>query len=187
MIIAALMLVFSAHAQKIKLLEGNPKALKGEDLMEVVFTYEDMRVGKISEAEYVADKKADADKKDGDGGERWHNAWTGDRANRFEPKFIELFNKYSDKLFIDEARDDTRYIMYVNTYFTEPGFNVGISSKPAMVSLKVAFVERESDEVVAVYDIIQSRGSSAFDLGHRIQEGYARAGKSFGRFLKKKL
>lgn len=182
-----MMFGFSVQAQKIKLLKGSPAPLKGEDLVEVVFTYDDMRVGKMTEAEYVKDKKTDADKKDGDGGERWHNAWTGDRANRFEPKFIELFNKYSKNLFIDPLRDDTRFIMYVNTYFTEPGFNVGISSKPGMVSLKVTFVERESNTVVAEYDIIQSRGSAAFDLGHRVQEGYARAGKSFARQLDKKL
>ncbi|MFW5793123.1 MAG: hypothetical protein ACOCWC_02475 [Bacteroidota bacterium] len=191
LLFVAVMLIASiSFSQKIKLTEGKLTPLKGEDIVEVQFTYDDMRVGKMTEEEYVAQKMADADEKDGDGGERWHNAWTSDRDNRFEPKFIELFNKYAKKadIFIDDARDDTKYIMIVNTYFTEPGFNVGISSKPAFVSMTVTFVERDNpDTPIAVFDIIRARGSAAFDAGHRIQEAYALAGKKFGKSIKKYL
>ncbi len=186
----AMLIASLSFSQKIKLVEGSLKPVKGEDIVEVQFTYDDMRVGKMTEEEYIEEKMAKADEKDGDGGERWLAAWESDRANRFEPKFIELFNKYAEKadIFIDDARDDTKYIMIVNTYFTEPGFNVGISSKPAFVSMTVTFVERDKpDSPVAVFDIIRARGSAAFDTGHRIQEGYALAGKKFGKTIKKYL
>jgi hypothetical protein len=186
----ALLIATAGFGQKIKLTQGNLSSVKGEDVLEVQFTYENMKVGRMTEEAYVNDKRAEADKKDGDGGDRWHNAWVGDRENRFEPKFIELFNKYASKadIFIDPFKDDSKYIMIINTYFIEPGFNVGISSKPAFASMTVKFVERSNPgSPVAVFDIMQARGSTAFDLGHRVQESYALAGKKFGAAMKKFL
>ncbi|MBS4012486.1 MAG: hypothetical protein KGZ97_01830 [Bacteroidetes bacterium] len=190
MLSIALLIASTGFSQKIKLISGSLSSVKGEDVLEIQFTYDNMRVGKMTEEDYVRDKRAEADKKDGDGGDRWHNAWLADRDNRFEPKFIELFNKYAAKadIIVDQYREDTKYIMVVNTYFIEPGFNVGISSKPAFVNMKISFVERSNpDRPVAVFDIIQARGSTAFDLGHRVQESYALAGKKFGAAMKKFL
>jgi len=189
MIIVALMLVTIAFSQKINLKQGNMAPLKGENLIEVQFTYEKMRVGKMTEEDYVKGRIEELNQKDGTG-DRWHENWQRDRGGRFEPKFIELYNKGSKKhgLYIDQARDDTKFIMIVNTYFTEPGFNVGIQSRPALVSLTVTYVERANPEkAIAVFDIIHSRGSEAFDVGHRIQEAYAKAGKAFTKILGKHL
>lgn len=177
-----------SFSQKIKLMSGNLSPAKGEEIFEVRFTYDNMKVGRLAETEYVAQKKKEADAKDKDGGERWHSLWLQDRSNRFEPKFIELFNKYSKKsgLFIDFDRNETKFIMVVNTYFTEPGFNVGVQSSYAYVSMKVSFFERTNQsKPIAVFDIIKARGSAAFDTGSRIVEAYALAGKTFAKVLPK--
>lgn len=190
LIIAAILVSTTGFSQKIKLMSGNLSGLKGEDVFEVRFTYENMKVGKISEEAYIEQKRKEADAKDGDGGDRWYNQWLKDRDTRFEPKFIELFNKYSKKsgLFIDHGRDESNYIMVVNTYFTEPGFNVGVSSGYAYVSLKVSFYKRtDLNNPEAVFDIIKARGSTHFDVASRIAEAYALAGKKFAGALPKYL
>lgn len=177
-------------SQKIKLMSGNLSPLKGQDIIEVQFTYDNMKVGNMTEADYVEKKKLEADQQEGNSGERWHKLWIQDRANRFEPKFIELFNKYAKEtgLFIDLNRTETKFVMVVNTYFTEPGFNVGVSSGPAYVSLKVSFFERSNMNLpIAVFDIIKARGAATFDMGTRITEAYALAGKIFAKELPKYL
>ncbi|MDD3877213.1 MAG: hypothetical protein PHT69_11365 [Bacteroidales bacterium] len=187
---AVLLMTSAAYSQKVKLKSGSMAAIKGEDVFEVRFTYENMKVGRITEAEYVTQKRQEANERDHDGGDRWHTAWVNDRANRFEPKFIELFNKYAKNpdLVIDRDRTESKYIMIVNTYFTEPGFNVGISSKKATVSMLVTFVERTApDTPVAVFDAILAPGAEAFDMGFRIQEAYAKAGKSLAKVICKQL
>ena len=61
-------------AQRIKKIEGDPKALSGETQLNVQFTYDNMQVGKYkSEAEYVEDKKADYNKKEEGRGEKWES------------------------------------------------------------------------------------------------------------------
>jgi len=185
-----LLICASVFPQKIKLNSGSMASIKGEDVFEVRFTYNNMRVGRLTEEEYVQNKKTEANNRDNDGGERWHNAWVNDRANRFEPKFIELFNKYAKKpsLVLDLNREDTRFIMIVNTYFTEPGFNIGVQSRKSEVSLLVTFVERSNPAVpIAVFDVIKSPGTPVYDMGMRIQEAYAKAGKALAKVICKHL
>jgi len=186
----AILLASAGFSQKIKLMSGSLSSMKGQDIIEVQFTYDDMKVGKVTEAEYVKKKKQEADAQEGNSGDRWHNLWIQDRSNRYEPKFIELFNKYSKGtgLFIDLDRTETKFVMVVNTYFTEPGFNVGVSSGYAYVSMKVSFYERSNmSSPIAVFDIIKARGAATFDMATRIAEGYALAGKSFAKTLPKYL
>jgi hypothetical protein len=58
------------QAQRIKLLSGDAKEIKGQTKLNVVFTYENMSVGKFSkEQEYVESKKTEYNKKEsGKGG-----------------------------------------------------------------------------------------------------------------------
>lgn len=164
--------------------------IKGQEVVQVKFTYEDMKVGRMTEEEYVAEKIQEAAERDGDDGMSFQRAWDNDRVNRFEPKFIELFNRYASRanIAIDYDVSDTDYFLVVNTYFTEPGFNIGISSRHAEVSMTATFFDRNNpDAPVAVFDIAKARGSAAFDRGHRIQEGYAKAGKEFGRTMRRQL
>ncbi len=184
LIVSLLFLAFGVQAQRINLQSGSMAPLKGEDVVEVVFTYEDMRVGRMTEEEYVAEKMQE------EGGERFKTGWINDRSSRFEPKFVELFNKYAARagIVLSPNNTQTRYVLIINTYFTEPGYNIGINSRPAMVSMTATFIERGNpDKTVAVFDITNSRGSTAFDRGHRIQESYAKAGKEFGRIMRRKL
>lgn len=174
------------NAQKIKLTEGDVSALKGQTEINVVFTYDNMSVGKFDkEADYVATKKADYNKDEPGRGTKWAAAWVADRKKRFEPDFIELFEKNcSFKL---GSYPSAKYTMTINTSRTEPGFNIAMMKKNAQVDLEITITETATNKVIAVYTILKSPGRTFgmgdFDTGIRIKEAYATAGKYFAKKL----
>jgi hypothetical protein len=184
-------------AQKIRVVSGKLDPIAAEKQVAAVFTYEDMQVGKLREADYIERKVSDYNKDEAGKGDRWHENWVNDRAERFEPKFTELFNKYMT----DDSRgggialvpDDgaTKYLLRVNTQFTEPGFNVGIVRQNASITLGIDVVDRTTDEVIARVLIENASANSFsgldFDSGFRIQECYAKAGREWAKFLIKNL
>lgn len=181
-------LALTSYSQKIVQKSGSLDPIKGQTIVEVQFTYNDMTVGKMSEAEYVHKKKEEANNRDGDGGEKWFSSWNSDRTKRFEPKFVLLFNKYSKNIQAVEDNEAANYLMIVNTFFTEPGFNVGAASKRANINTTITFVAKENpDKEIAVFEILNAKGAATFDAGTRIQEAYAKTGKSLGGYLSKKL
>ena len=187
------MLSSGIYAQKIAVKWGKIDFLKNEKALTVKFTYNNMRVGSMTEADYVAKKMNESNSKEVGNGEVWHKMWIGDRSARFEPNFIELFNKYiSEKGGVELTENDgNTYVMTVNTNFTEPGFNVGVARRNASVSLVASIVDAQTNNVVAVIAIDNSSANSFmgtdFDVAYRIQESYAKAGRELAKFLIKKL
>ena len=120
-------------------------------------------------------------------------AWKADRENRFHGKFEELFNKGMKKQGLTAARNltDAKYTMVIHTTMTEPGFSVPmVMTVPAAVRLKIQLVETGSDKVLAEATATEAPGNAffgaAWDTGNRIQESYAKAGKTFAKWLPKK-
>lgn len=188
--VAIIFLAGNIQAQRIKLVEGNLKFLKGIKDLNLQYTYDDMKVGKYSEADYLAKKKEEYDKKEAGRGDKWANMWVEDRETRFEPKFEELFNKYIEKYdaITEQNNKDAEYTLILHTYFTEPGYYIGISSAPASVNCEAIFVKiSDPNTVLAKIDIKKSPGKSGagWDTGERIKEAYAKAGKELAKFLLK--
>jgi hypothetical protein len=186
----AVLFMVQLQAQSIKLVEGDVSFLKGQDKIGVVFTYdENMKVGSGTEVAYMEKKMAEADKKEAGAGEKWKASWYEDRTTHFQPKFIELFEHYAAKknVVLLENDENTEYTMIVNTTFIEPGFNVGMASKKASVNLMISIVETANPSNVKVkYKILKSPGTAYYDLGVRVGECYAKAGKEFAKLLMKK-
>lgn len=192
--LAAIMLVSSTlMAQKIKVKEGSSKALKGVKEMNITFHYNDMTVGKkLTEEEYINKKVEEYNEDEPGRGDEWRTAWTTDREERFEPKFIELFNEYSEKSGLSVQKEESLpYTLMVQTYYTEPGFNVGVMRRPAMIHVMYTVVKTGTDEVIVKYNQEDIPGADAmgfdYDTGARIAEAYAKAGKSLAKFLAKEL
>jgi len=189
-----LLFMFGANAQKIKVTEGNLKFLKGEELIDIVFTYDEkMKVGKMTEKAYIKKKMKDVEDSDKVTPEEWKAMWYEDRSVHFEPMFTELINDYSDKADVvyREGIDGAKYKMIVNTTFIEPGFNIGITKKKAAIDLEIIFVPVDDDsKILAKIILINSPGRSTgygdFDTGIRVGEAYAKAGKEMAKFLIKK-
>ncbi len=188
------LLVFTAMqpaaAQSVRLKEGSLDMLKSAPRMNVAYDYSQMGVGKFdTEGEYIAQKKAEYNKKETGKGDGWEKAWKADRKNRFQPQFEELFNKYAGKLSIGDY-PSAQYTLIFKTTYTEPGFNVYVTRKNAVINGEVWIVETTNpDKAVAKITVMKSPGrtfgGNDYDTGERIQEAYAAAGKALGKFLAK--
>src|ERR1700712_5602855 len=97
---AFLMLVLlpamALRAQKVKLEDGDLSALKGEQSIAVEFTYDPLAVGKVDkESDYGRSRKDEINKKKPGKGDDWAKTWVDGPQTLYEPKFLDLFEKYS--------------------------------------------------------------------------------------------
>jgi hypothetical protein len=180
-------------SQKITVTSGSVDFVKNQKVIQFVFTYENMIVGKMTEAEYVAKKVSDYNEKEAGRGERWNEAWIKDRETRFVPKFRELFDKYMEKYGVtagDINSEGAEYRIEINTDFTEPGFNVGVVRKNAEIDLTCKVYKIATGEEIAGIKVYNASANNFwgtdFDTGYRIQECYAKAGRELAQFFIKK-
>lgn len=185
-----LILTVALQAQSIVLVSGSLAPLKSERVIKFEFTYNEMFVGKMTESEYIEKKVGDYNAKEAGKGDTWKKNWVADRKGRFEPQFIELFNKYMEEKQIVEGVDGAKYVVVINTDFTEPGFNVGVVRRNASVDLSCKIMDITSGEQLASIRIRDASANSFwgtdFDSGFRLQESYGKAGREFAKFLIKK-
>lgn len=181
-------------AQRLKLESGSPVFLKGETTLNLEYAYDGLKVGKEAEQAYIDKKVADYNKKEAGTGDKWLAGWKSDRERRFQPKFEELLNKQftEKKLALNAGKHpEAKYTMVLKTTVLEPGFNVAVMRKPAEVSAVAEFFDtKDRSKPLAVISILNAPGRDAmgydFDVGYRLQEGYAKTGKELGSFLVKK-
>jgi hypothetical protein len=186
--VALLAFTTTTNAQKIRLVSGDISALKDETLLNFKFTYNNMSVGRYKdEADYIAKKTEDYNKKEEGRGDEWAKKWVGDREEFFEPKFIDLFEKFA----LTNRDKKAKYTLIFNTYMSEPGYNIMISRKNAEISGEASFVETANPtKVLAVVTVERAPGRTFggydYDTGTRLAEAYADAGKALAKFIKKK-
>lgn len=191
-IMAAMCMISTGiYAQKISLESGNVNFLKNEKMVTVKFTYDNMKVGVMTEEDYVSKKINEANEKEPGKGDNWYKMWIDDRSKRFEPNFIKYFDKQMSKKgrFNLSENNTNRYLMTVNTHFTEPGFYLGSLwvKNDAHVSMSATIFDTQTNKEIAVIIIDDTKATGAFDVATRIQAAYAIAGKKFAKFLIKKL
>jgi len=188
-VIAIVLISVTSFGQKIKVDSGKLSALEGIADLKIEYNYSNLGVGKYEvEADYIEKKVAKMNDDEAGTGDNWKEAWFNDRPTRYEPKFEELFSNYAD--FINSGPEvDSDYLMNVHTTFIEPGYNVGVSRKPAFINLEIS-ISKAGEELVYIL-ILKSPGGGAmgydFDAGYRIAEAYAKAAKSLGKYLTKNL
>ncbi len=189
MVVALSAASMDAAAQRIKLQSGSLSALAGEKEINTVYEYDGMSVGKFkTEAEYVAKKTEEYNKKEPGRGDNWAKSWVADRESRFEPKFNELFGRESG--IASGSAPSAKYTMIVKTISTEPGFNIGITRGNANIYLDIKIVETaDRSKEVAFIKVEKALGRTFggfdFDTGMRLAEAYADAGKAFGAYVRK--
>jgi hypothetical protein len=187
LIALGLMAGSAGFAQKVKLIQGDVSALKNEKSINTEFAYDNMKVGKFdNEAEYVAKKKEEYNKKEAGKGDTWAVRWVDDREEKFEPQFNDLFEKTSAMTVSPKAK----YTLIYKTTFTEPGFNIGVMRKNATIDGEAWIVETaDKNKVLAKIAVTKAPGRMFggfdFDTGERITEAYAMAGRALAKFIVK--
>lgn len=189
--VAAIM-IMALNVDAQKWTEGKDLSyLKGEKEILVKFTYDNMIAGrKKPEADYIKEKTEEYNKKEAGKGDKWAKDWVENRANIYEPKFEELFNKESGDLAGDRNKSSAKYTLIIHTVRMEPGWNIGISKMPASCDFEVMIVETANPSAVKSKGILNNvpgsqYGGFDFEVAVRIKECYAKAGKEIGKKLGK--
>lgn len=188
--VITVMATTTVYSQKIKV-DGDLDAMKNHKAIKIEYYYENMGVGKFdNENEYIEEKVAKYNEDEAGKGDKWKENWYADRENRYHPKFLELISKYLEKSDVTATHEgDAPVTMKVYTTFTEPGWNVGVMRKSALINMRIDFFTEGNK--IGEMTVLKSPGSGAmgydFDAGLRISEAYAKAGKEVGKYLSKKV
>ena len=191
-LLLCLLFSMTSYSQK-EAKKGDYSFLKGEKSLNVEFDYSNMLIGKqLSEKEYLDEKVEKYNKDEAGRGDKWKESWLSDRENKFEPKFLQLINKSLEGPGIDCGKNkEANYTVIVHTTYTEPGFNVGVMSKPSSCNYTFTFIENDTKKEVASYILENVPGTSVtgadIATGPRIAESYAKAGKMLGAYIAKSI
>ena len=179
------------YAQKIELLEGDLSPLKSEKSIDFAFTYDSITMGgkgHPSEAEYVAKKTAEYNKKEPGKGDTWAKEWKDDRESLYQPAFTKIFQQMSGL----EMSPKAKYTLIFKTTYTEPGFNAVVHQEPSQINGIALIVESANkSHVIAKLSVTKARGRSfwgnEFNTGERLTEAYEAAGSQLGYWIKGKM
>lgn len=187
LIAVSLSILTSINAQKIKVTSGDMSFMKDLAELSIVFEFpDDMKYGKMTQAEYIIQEKAKREGKEEGSGDAWEEAFISDR-DEFKSRFLSAMEQYAGDLYVTEDDPDYKYTMQVKTIFTEPGFNIGIRSKNSIIDLEISYIETASPEnIIAIIKLTKATGTSSADKRMRVADAYAMAARSLGKYLKKK-
>lgn len=192
-IVCLLLLVCSTQSfsQKIIVELGNLDFLKGLKKITIEYSYDNMSVGTFTkEEDYVKQKINEYNKQETGKGDKWLNAWKGDRSKISQPKFEKWLNEYtSPRLIANSEGLDAKYVMVVKTVFIEPGFNAGWPvKKNTSINLVYEFYDVNNKEQPIAKLICKNITGTIniaydFDFSYRLSEAYAKAGKILGKYI----
>lgn len=191
-VMALLVVSANSFAQKMKVSKGDIKNLKDISAYTLEFDYSNLEIPKYdSEDDFLADKMAKREEKEAGKGEEFKKSWFADRQDRYEPKFIESFNKRFDDGEVSVSMEDAAYTMKIHTNKIYAGYNVGVVRKNAEIDATVTVYETANPSNVLLegkYSDVQGYGAMGNDYnsGYRISECYAKLAKNMAGFIIKK-
>lgn len=182
-----------AFSQKVKITQGDYKSLKGITEYNLVFDNSNLSIPKYkSEEEFLEDKMSKRDEKDSDTGEKFKQSWFADRENRYEPKFIESFNKRFNKNEVKVGKDlNSEYIMKVHTTLMWAGYNVGVWRENSKIEATVSvYKTKQPENIIFSANFTKVEGGSFFgtdyNSGDRISEAYAKLAQKLAAEIQKR-
>ena len=137
-------------------------------------TYKDLTVGEKSEQAYLSGKKSGSSDKWNKNKETWKKDFSGILALQLKANGVQLKGPGSQINF------------KVNIEFIEPGYNIGISSKPAVIRARVQVFDKKSKEK-PLYIFTVKTSAGGYTTGGRIREAMLEVAQHTARFLAKEL
>ena len=194
--ITLLFLTLFSHAQKLKVLEGDYENLKGVKEYNLIFDYTDVEIKDYnSEEEYILSEiNRRVEKRSGEG-EGFRDEWFSNRAYRYEPRFMEPFNRYFKKGEVKVIKDlkDSEYTMKIQTTYIYPGKS-GFYMKESEIKAKIIIYKTNAPSeklLVVEFEDINGyyQGDKAIMRGYEFHTGerIAFAYWTLGKFFAKKL
>lgn len=137
----------SVFSQRYTILSGNLKNVKDISEYNCIFDYKDIQVnGFDSEEAYLKEKiekrKNYNNGKDINGkAEKFEKEWYEDRENKYEPAFINYFNKMLEKENVKATKNpEAKYSMNIKTIWIYPGYELA-KVEPAKISAIITIYE----------------------------------------------
>lgn len=185
----------TVYAQKIKVEQGSFDFIAGQKEVNVVFDYDSMKLMKenFTNEEYISKRSADLEEKARGKGKTWEKAWNSSRELIWNPKFLELINKYlgeKEGMYFAEDLTDTKYTLIVETVWLYPGWDAGIMKQHAKVTTNLKFVETANKDNILLE--VSSKNAPGDQWGNnysnesRVGEGYAKTAKTLAKLILKK-
>ncbi|WP_233266009.1 hypothetical protein [Formosa sp. L2A11] len=170
------------------------KNLKDIKEYTVVFDYENLEIPKFdSEEDFLEEKMAKREAKEEGAGEVFKASWFADREDRYEPKFIESFNKRFDEGEMKVVKgEEKKYTMLIKTTLMYAGYNVGAWRQNSKIEATISVFETSNPSNVlysADFTKIEGNGAMGYDFnsGYRISEAYAKLAKVYAKQINKVL
>jgi hypothetical protein len=192
-ILLAIFFTTFMFSQKVKIKQGSFKNLKEAKEYNLKFDYSNLNIPSFdSEEDFLKEKMKKREEKEPGAGEIFKASWFADREDRYEPKFIESFNKRFDNGEVKVNRNiNARYTMLIKTTMMYAGYNVGVWRQNAKIEAIITVFETTTPNVIlfsAEYTKIEGNGAMGMDYnsGYRISEAYAKLAKEFAKDLNKK-
>lgn len=196
LLLAGLITISSfAIAQKMKTEKGDLSFLKGQNVVNVVFDYSDLKLLKdnMTESQYVEKHSAELNAKVDGNGESWKKQWATSKENIWNPKFLSIANtvltKEKNPLRFKEGVDSP-YTLEVKVRWIYPGWDAGIMKQPAKVSTQLIFIDSQTKNVVCEINSQEAPGDqwgNNFSNEYRVGEGFAKTGKSLAQKVVKEV
>lgn len=193
LIVVIMAITCISKAQYIALEDGDLSPLSKEKIINIVYTFDNLTIGKMTETDYIQKKVKEYNNSEQGRGERWLSRWKSDREGYYYPNFEYRFNKYITKRGVKAERNlnSAKYTMYINTSFIEPGFTGwSFASKASEITLNIKICETSTKDKVIANILIKSTGDvSDYSITgcERIAASYRQAGILLGKYFRKNV
>lgn len=192
-IIFTLFTFSESFSQKIDVIEGDVKFLKGMKILNIEYDYSEMLVAGKKEKEWVAQCIRVKDSIKQGNAYLWHKQWLEGRESDFEMRFEENLNRNLKKCGIStfDNQQKAGHLLILKTISIEPDANTGIGTKSrnAYVSFQAIFVDsKDKKNVLLKLDIKKCLGGFTSldfddDCVNLVVVAYGVCGKALGKYI----
>lgn len=179
--------VMLCYGQKMEILKGDVKSLKGITQFDVVFDYNDIQIPNCtSEEDFLAKKVAIRERKSKEAGELFREKWFSNRKEFYEPKFIDSFNKWFRKEG-NSISKNANYIIKVHIVKMYSGYNVVAANQYAKIGAVISVYTKENPENIlfeGAYETI--KGGKTYKEHERISRCFFNLAKNLSLYILRK-
>jgi len=164
--------------------EGNLNFLKGQNKINIKYIYDNISVGEMTEEAYIEENVNKKNQGKPGSGDDWLQLWKGNRGTVYQPSLEEQLNKYvKGKVEFKLNLQETKYTLVIKMLSIEPGYDVFISARPAVINAVALFVETDNPQtVLAALNLSDCKGGKATMIS-RLDEAYESMGIVLGEYI----